>query len=320
MSDPSLSLAPIVHQFGWTLDDWERLGRGTLVGHLLECGMQVTGGYFADPGVKDVARLADCGFPLAEVDGDGHATITKLEGTGGLVDRRTVKEQLLYEVHDPSAYLTPDVTADFSRVQVTETGRDRVRLQGASGRERPRTLKVTVGFDGGFLGEAGVSYAGPNAARRARLARDILLERLNRHAGLAGKLRIDIIGLASLHATALGAEAEGKAEPRGCQGARGAALDGPCRCRDHALGGGVAVVLRPGRRRRLSRTDQPERGDAFGADRAGGGRHQAPDAGRMSRTISCTRSPTPGRETRATPRACRCGSTIRATMRWSRSS
>jgi hypothetical protein len=192
---------------------WERLGRGTLVGHLLECGMQVTGGYFADPGVKDVARLADCGFPLAEVDGDGHATITKLEGTGGLVDRRTVKEQLLYEVHDPSAYLTPDVTADFSRVQVTETGRDRVHLQGGSGRERPRTLKVTVGFDGGFLGEAGVSYAGPNAARRARLARDILLERLNRHAGFAGKLRIDIIGLASLHATALGAEAEGKAEP-----------------------------------------------------------------------------------------------------------
>ena len=175
--------------------------------------MQVTGGYFADPGVKDVARLADCGFPLAEVDGDGHATITKLEGTGGLVDRRTVKEQLLYEVHDPSAYLTPDVTADFSRVQVTETGRDRVHLQGGSGRERPRTLKVTVGFDGGFLGEAGVSYAGPNAARRARLARDILLERLNRHAGFAGKLRIDIIGLASLHATALGAEAEGKAEP-----------------------------------------------------------------------------------------------------------
>ncbi|MET0193876.1 MAG: acyclic terpene utilization AtuA family protein [Hyphomicrobiaceae bacterium] len=213
VSDPSLSLAPIVHQFGWALDDWERLGRGTLVGHLLECGMQVTGGYFADPGVKDVARLADCGFPLAEVDGDGHATITKLEGTGGLVDRRTVKEQLLYEVHDPSAYLTPDVTADFSRVQVTETGRDRVHLQGGSGRERPRTLKVTVGFDGGFLGEAGVSYAGPNAARRARLARDIVLERLNRHAGFAGKLRIDIIGLASLHATALGAEAEGKAEP-----------------------------------------------------------------------------------------------------------
>jgi len=212
-SDPSLSLAPLVHRFGWKGDDWVRLGRGTLVGHLLECGMQVTGGYFADPGVKDVARLADCGFPLAEVDGDGHATITKLEGTGGLVDRRTVKEQLLYEVHDPSAYLTPDVTADFSNVQIAQLGSDRVRLQGASGRERPKTLKVTVGFDGGVLGEAGVSYAGPNAAARARLARDILRERLDRHAGLAGKLRIDIIGLAALHATALGAAPQGGVEP-----------------------------------------------------------------------------------------------------------
>jgi hypothetical protein len=116
-------------------------------------------------------------------------------------------------VHDPSAYLTPDVTADFSEVQISETGPDRVRLRGASGRERPRTLKVTVGFDGGFLGEAGVSYAGPNAARRARLARDILLDRLQRHAGLAGRLRIDIIGLASLHATALGNAPAGQAEP-----------------------------------------------------------------------------------------------------------
>jgi hypothetical protein len=204
VSDPSLALAPLVHYFGWKVGDWAKLGRGVLVGHLLECGMQVTGGYFADPGFKDVSRLADCGFPIAEVDGDGAVTITKLEGTGGLVDQRTVKEQLVYEVHDPSAYLTPDVTADFSGVRVTETGRDRVHLEGASGRERPRTLKVTVGFDGGFLGEAGISYAGPNAARRARLARDILLERLQRHPGLAGKLRIDIIGLASLHATALG--------------------------------------------------------------------------------------------------------------------
>lgn len=213
VSDPSLALAPLVHHYGWSADAWEMLGRGVLVGHLLECGMQVTGGYFADPGFKDVPRLADCGYPIAEVDGDGGLTITKLEGSGGLVDRRTVKEQLVYEVHDPSAYLTPDVTADFSRVRITETGRDRVRLDGASGRERPRTLKVTVGFDGGFLGEAGVSYAGPNAARRARLARDILLERLHRQPGLADKLRIDIIGLTSLHATPLAGIPNLAAEP-----------------------------------------------------------------------------------------------------------
>lgn len=205
VSDPSLVLAPLVHRYGWRLDDWQRLGRGVLAGHLLECGMQVTGGYFADPGFKDVPRLADCGYPIAEVDAEGNLTVTKLDGTGGLVDRRTVKEQMLYEVHDPAAYITPDVVADFSRVSISEAGRDRIKLEGASGRERPRQLKVTVGFDGGFLGEAGIGYAGPNAARRARLARDILNERLHRllpH--IAGKLRIDIIGLSSLHATAHG--------------------------------------------------------------------------------------------------------------------
>jgi hypothetical protein len=212
VSDPSLVLAPLVHHYGWALDDWEKLGRGVLAGHLLECGMQVTGGYFADPGIKEVMRLADCGFPIAEVSADGAVTITKLDGSGGLVDRRTVKEQLIYEVHDPRAYLTPDVTADFSQARITETGRDRVKIEGATGRLRPATLKVTVGFDGGFFGEAGISYAGPNAARRGRLARDILIERLHRHPGFADKLRIDIIGLASLHATALGRDGPDVAE------------------------------------------------------------------------------------------------------------
>lgn len=214
VSDPSLTLAPLVHRYGWALDDWETLGRGVLVGHLLECGMQVTGGYFADPGYKDVPNLADCGYPLAEVGADGNATITKLDRTGGRVDRRTVKEQILYEVHDPSAYITPDVVADFSRTRISEAGRDRVRLEGASGSRRPDQLKVTVGFDGGYLAEAGISYAGPNAARRGRLARDILIERLDRHAEIVGKLRVDIIGLTSLHATALGGEPRAGTEPQ----------------------------------------------------------------------------------------------------------
>lgn len=204
VADPSLTLAPLVHHYGWRTDDWALMGRGTLAGHLLECGMQVTGGYFADPGMKDVHRLADCGYPIAEIGADGAALITKLDGTGGLVSVRTVKEQLLYEVHDPAAYVTPDVTADFRTVRITETGRDRVHVDGASGRDRPTSLKVTVGFDGGFLGEAGISYAGRNSANRARLAREILLERLGRHEGFSRKLRIDIIGLQSLHATALG--------------------------------------------------------------------------------------------------------------------
>lgn len=203
VSDPSLFLAPLVHRYGWELDDWPRLGQGTLVGHLMECGMQITGGYFADPGVKDVPRLADCGYPIAEVSDDGTATITKLADSGGMVAARTVKEQMLYEVHDPTAYLTPDVTADFSQVRIAEAGRDRVGVSGAGGRKRPDTLKVTVGFDGGFLGEAGVSYAGPNAVARARLAADIISERVGHRAGLADRMRVDLIGVNALHATAI---------------------------------------------------------------------------------------------------------------------
>lgn len=199
VADPSLFLAPLVHHHGWATDDWPLMGAGTLVGHLLECGMQVSGGYFADPGRKDVPDLARCGFPLAEVDADGTFTVTKLDGTGGEVSPATVREQLLYEVHDPARYLTPDVTADFSGVRLSPAGPDRVRVEGAGGRERPASLKVTVGFDGGLVAEAGISYAGSNALARGDLARSIIEERLR---GIDGELRVDLIGHDSLHATA----------------------------------------------------------------------------------------------------------------------
>jgi hypothetical protein len=208
VADPSLFLSPLVHHYGWQRNDWSLLGQGTLVGHLMECGMQITGGYFADPGKKDVPGLADCGYPIAEVEPDGGCTITKLAHAGGMVTTATVKEQLLYEVHDPSAYLTPDVTADFSRVSVVEAGRDRVQLRNGNGRARPDKLKVTVGFDGGHFAEAGVSYAGPNATARARLAADILQERLARSPDTRGALRIDLVGINALHATARRADSE----------------------------------------------------------------------------------------------------------------
>jgi len=201
LADPSMFLAPIAQHFGWANDDAPRLGAGTLVGHLLECGMQVTGGYFADPGIKEVPNMAQCGYPIAEVAADGTAVITKLDRTGGCVTPATVKEQLLYEVHDPARYLTPDVTADFSRVEVAAMGPDRVKISKASGSARPATLKVTVGFDGGFQGEAGVSYAGPAAQQRGQLAADIVRERMARLNG-RGDLRIDLIGVSSLFATA----------------------------------------------------------------------------------------------------------------------
>ena len=202
VADPSLFLAPMMAQYGWREDDWEALGAGTLAGHLLECAGQVTGGYFADPATKPVAGLARLGFPIAEIDADGAAVITKLDETGGVVDARTVKEQLLYEIHDPVAYLTPDVTADFSGATVEQVGPDRVRVTGASGRERPERLKVTLGFDGGFLAEGEIGYAGVGAHARARLAAEVLRERITGLHGVNEPLRIDLIGVASLHASA----------------------------------------------------------------------------------------------------------------------
>jgi hypothetical protein len=197
VADPSLFLAPMVHEFGWALDDWPMLGRGTAVGHLLECAGQLTGGYFADPGFKDVPNLALLGFPLAEVDWTGEATLTKLAGTGGALTVHTCKEQMLYEVQDPSRYLTPDVTADFSGVRFAEVGADRVRVSGAGGTERPATLKVSVGFHAGYIAEGQISYAGPGAMARARLAREILLARLEWIP--KNDLRLDFIGVSSLH-------------------------------------------------------------------------------------------------------------------------
>lgn len=202
LADPSMFLAPLMFRFGWDTADFVRLGAGTLVGHLMECGMQITGGYFADPGRKDVPGLARCGYPIAEVDESGRAVITKLENSGGLVSAATVKEQLLYEVHDPACYLTPDVTADFSGVRIEHLAPNRVQVSGASGRERPERMKVTVGFDAGFLGEAGVSYAGHSASDRARLAAEIVSERLRKVHGLAMPFRVDLIGVNSLFATA----------------------------------------------------------------------------------------------------------------------
>ncbi|PUB45991.1 acyclic terpene utilization AtuA family protein [Pseudomonas sp. GV047] len=199
VADPSLFLAPQMFAFGWAADDWQRLGRGTLVGHLLECAGQVSGGYFADPGFKDVDDLARLGFPLAEIDAEGEAVITKVAGSGGRVSRATCTEQLIYEVHDPAAYLTPDVTADFSQVGFDEEGVDRVRAHGAAGRARPEQLKVSVGYLDGWIGEGQMSYGGPGAVARAQLARDVVLKRLQLMGVKMQDLRAELIGMDSLH-------------------------------------------------------------------------------------------------------------------------
>jgi hypothetical protein len=196
VADPSLFLAPIAHHFRWRLDDWQRLGQGTVVGHLLECAGQITGGYFADPGKKDVPELAHLGFPLAEIREDGSAVLSKVAGTGGAITFATVKEQLLYEVTDPSAYITPDVVADFTQVKLQDFGKDRLHVSNGLGRARTDSYKVSIGYQAGFRGEGEISYAGQNALARAELAAQVLSERLGED---FPDLRIDYIGSTSVH-------------------------------------------------------------------------------------------------------------------------
>lgn len=199
VADPALFLAPMVHEFGWAMDDWPLLGQGTVVGHLLECAGQLTGGYFADPEYKDVPGLARLGFPLAEVAADGGAVLTKVAGSGGRITRASCKEQLLYELLDPAAYLQPDVIADFSAVRLEECGPDRIAVAGGTGRARPETLKVSVGYLDSYVGEGQMSYAGPGAVARGRLALDIVRERLRLTGVTAEETRFELIGVDAVH-------------------------------------------------------------------------------------------------------------------------
>jgi len=213
-SDPALFLAPMIHAFGWAMDDWNLLGQGTVAGHLLECAGQVTGGYFADPGYKDIPDLARLGFPIGEVGEDGSLIVTKVAGSGGAVTAQTCREQLLYEVHDPMKYFQPDVVADFSQVTVEEIAKDRVRVGGGRGSKRTDTLKVSVGYVDSFIGEGQISYAGPGALARGRLALDIVRERLKLTSVAASELRFDLIGVDSLHGPLVSAHANEPYEVR----------------------------------------------------------------------------------------------------------
>lgn len=194
VADPALFLAPLIDHFGWAPDDWDRLAAGMMAGHLGECGSQVSGGYFADPGFKEVPGMAHLGYPIIEVEADGVLVVTKPTGSGGLVTERTVKEQLLYEVHDPASYLTPDVIVDLTKVEVRQLAVDRVEVRGIRGKPAPERLKTTICYDAGWQGEAEISYAGPNALARARLAADVLRERLGFRAPVDLRSRFDIIG------------------------------------------------------------------------------------------------------------------------------
>lgn len=200
VADPSLTIAPLVYEFGWTLEDNPlQIGQGILGGHLLECGGQVTGGYFVDPGYKDVDNLHLLGFPLIEIDEKGEFIVTKVEGSGGLVTPATCKEQMIYEIHDPERYMTPDATADFSNVKFQEVSTDVVKATGAQTHGKPETLKVSIGYKDCFIGEGEISYGGTNALARAQLAADIVTKRLELIGCEMSEYRVDYIGYNSLY-------------------------------------------------------------------------------------------------------------------------
>lgn len=196
VADPSLFVAPLVHEFGWLPDDWEMMGKATVNGHLMECAGQITGGYYADPVKKPVEGMDILGHPFVDVYRDGHAIISKVEGTGGVINLATAKEQLLYEVTNPHEYMTPDVVADFTTVILRQEVENRVLVKGGGGRQKPATLKVSVGYKAGFVGEGEISYAGQHALQRAQMAGEIIRKRLqNRFL----ELRVDYIGCTSVH-------------------------------------------------------------------------------------------------------------------------
>lgn len=197
-TDTSLFLAPMIHELGWRMDELDKLACGICIGHVIECGAQVTGGNYTG-GWDRVPDLARVGWPIAEVYEDGSAVITKPDGTGGLVEAGTVKEELLYEIGDPRSYITPDVVADFSEVRVEDVGQNRVKLWGAKGRPAPDTLKVSISYSNGYRAYADLAFSWPQALDKAKLAAKVLEERFRIIGLRPEETMFDYIGYNSMH-------------------------------------------------------------------------------------------------------------------------
>ncbi len=194
VTDTALALGPLVHEFGWAEEDWDRLAAGTIAGHILECGAQATGGNFTR--FWEVPDLWNVGYPIAEVAADGSFVVTKHPGTGGMVTVDTVSEQLVYEMGDPERYVTPDVTADFSSIRLAQEGPDRVRVSGIRGSARTPYLKISASYLDGYKASGQVTVAGPRALEKAELAAEIVWRRLER-AGVrfgAAERSVELLG------------------------------------------------------------------------------------------------------------------------------
>jgi hypothetical protein len=192
VADAALTVGPAAHHFGWRWDEWDRLSAGTVAGHLIECGAQATGGLWCNWQKQN--DLAGVGYPLVAMDADGSFILTKPANTGGAVNEETAAEQLLYEVGDPTAYLTPDVTADFTSVTLHPAGADAVRVTGARGRPAPESFKVSIAYRDGFASSGTLVIAGPQAAAKARLAGQVLLKRLARAGVVVQHSNVECLG------------------------------------------------------------------------------------------------------------------------------
>ena len=199
VADPSLFLAPMLAEFGWSYDDLSKLAIGTVTGHLLECSSSLTGGCFAWPGRKHVPNLARLGYPIAEVSSNGIVRLEKTPGSGGRLDVMTCTEQLLYEMHDPTSYITPDCVLDITEVEFVQDDVDQVSVFGAKARQRTPTYKVVVGHTDGYIGEGEVSFGGIDAVSRANIAAEVVRERLTMQGFSYEDYRVDLIGMSSLH-------------------------------------------------------------------------------------------------------------------------
>ncbi|MEW9617896.1 acyclic terpene utilization AtuA family protein [Shinella sp. S4-D37] len=197
--DSEQYLAAMMHEFGWSFDDWEKIGRGLGLGHLVECSAQVTGGCYADPGRKDVDGLERLGFPILEVEADGSAVISKVEGTGGVINEQTCREQLVYEIGDPSRYIHADAIVDFTTTTITQVGPDRVRIEGTGGKPKTDTAKIGLAVREGYIGVGRLLFGGVGALEKARLAAEICRKQLvERHGFSEDRLRFDFIGFNAL--------------------------------------------------------------------------------------------------------------------------
>ena len=197
-TDTGLTLAPLMHEFGWAADDWNRLAAGTIAGHIIECGAQCSGGN-CQYDWRNIPDLADVGFPIVEVSSDGTFVVTKHEGTGGCVNVPSVKEQLVYEMGDPHQYITPDVVADFTTIHLHDDGRDRVRVHGIEGRPATEFLKVSISYSAGFKAVGTLVYSWPDAYEKAAAADKILRARLDRLGLKFEHVLTEFVGASATH-------------------------------------------------------------------------------------------------------------------------